>query len=251
MGNFVIGFKTIVSNIWVIIYIDFMQISLATQIKDRNALLEQSLPTWLVHPFHEIVIVDQPGKERAFNVISKYLSDPRIKLIESTEALPYRVCIGRNTSLRNTESPFILHIDSDVKILDGFSINFGVQEKYYYHHVPVPNWGPLGGCILMARKDFNSINGYNERMLGWGYDDDDICLRLDELGIKSQHLPPYFYHIDHGDDLRIQSYTEKSTAVMWNSNKKISIENKWTPQDKQRPLQCTIYQKNSVISRIV
>jgi glycosyltransferase involved in cell wall biosynthesis len=222
-----------------------MQISLATQIKDRNCLLEQSLPTWLIHPFHEIVIVDQPGKERAFDVVSNYLSDPRIKLIECIDTIPYRVCIGRNTAIRNTESTFVLHVDSDVKILDGFSID-SFKENFYYHHVPISNWGPLGGCILMARKDFNTLNGYNERMLGWGYDDDDICIRLNELGIKSQHLPPYFFHIDHGDDLRTQSYAEKSTAVMWNSNKNISIENKWTLQDKQQLLRCNVYQKNSL-----
>jgi glycosyltransferase involved in cell wall biosynthesis len=58
------------------------------------------------------------------------------------------------------------------------------------------------GQMLVKRADFLHIGGYNSALEGWGYEDDDVVLRLQfVLGLRSMMIGEVV-HLSHGNDLR-------------------------------------------------
>ncbi|SBW05906.1 glycosyltransferase family 2 protein [uncultured Dysgonomonas sp.] len=58
----------------------------------------------------------------------------------------------------------------------------------------------IKGCnMAFWKKDLLAVNGYNEDMTGWGYEDNEISARLINSGIRKQYLKFYgiVYHIYH------------------------------------------------------
>jgi len=58
----------------------------------------------------------------------------------------------------------------------------------------VPEFSPHNrtyGCLLgVARKDFERVNGYDVRFVGWGEEDVDIAVRLRRIGLRCGHAGP-------------------------------------------------------------
>ena len=56
------------------------------------------------------------------------------------------------------------------------------------------------GCnTSFWRKDFISVNGYNNEFKGWGREDSDLMIRLHNLGVKGKRVKfsAIVYHLDH------------------------------------------------------
>ncbi|MCM4154561.1 glycosyltransferase family 2 protein [Gramella sp. AN32] len=80
------------------------------------------------------------------------------------------------------------------------------------------------GCNLSFwRKDFISINGYNEEMTGWGKEDSEMIIRLLNSGVKGKRLRygGILYHIWHKASSRSQeNINEKIEAKTAQENLK-------------------------------
>lgn len=64
------------------------------------------------------------------------------------------------------------------------------------------------GLLMVARSDFESINGYNGHMDGWGWEDQDMICRL---SLKAKLTRINFgkaLHISHDDVARMQPYMQ-------------------------------------------
>lgn len=57
----------------------------------------------------------------------------------------------------------------------------------------------IGNNIGIAREDYERINGYDERFVGWGCEDDDLRLRLRQAGVQIQSVMnhTFTYHLWH------------------------------------------------------
>ena len=76
------------------------------------------------------------------------------------------------------------------------------KNKFYYymHKLKLTNKPPLrGGCCAIYKKDFVAINGYDEKYIGWGSEDDDVGHRLYSLGIAgiNPFIKEYTVHLYH------------------------------------------------------
>lgn len=61
------------------------------------------------------------------------------------------------------------------------------------------------GQMLVKRADFLRIGGYNSALEGWGFEDDDVVLRLQfALGLRSLMVGEAI-HLSHGNELRSSS----------------------------------------------
>ena len=56
-----------------------------------------------------------------------------------------------------------------------------------------------GGFFSVWRRDFELINGFDQRFVGWGCEDDDLRLRLRRSGVHIQSIQPHTksYHLWH------------------------------------------------------
>lgn len=64
------------------------------------------------------------------------------------------------------------------------------------------NTKAVGGCLIMTKKSFNQINGFNPFFIGWGYEDNEIISRAHRLGLnvtKSNIVDHFLYHLPHCD----------------------------------------------------
>lgn len=66
------------------------------------------------------------------------------------------------------------------------------------------------GRICVKKEDFLAINGYDERMLHYGFDDIDFANRLEAIGLcKIQIDSPHFLSaIEHSNSERMNNYTQ-------------------------------------------
>jgi hypothetical protein len=62
------------------------------------------------------------------------------------------------------------------------------------------------GLLMVRRSDFLSINGYNSRLRGWGWEDQDMISRL-TLGAGLERITSgQAIHISHDDEARMKHY---------------------------------------------
>ena len=101
-------------------------------------------------------------------------------------------------------TPWLLFIDADILVniglcewidknlkLDGFYITQSFGKK------------DISGTFFCPRRFFEEVGGYDEAILGWGGEDDDIYLRLIQAGHALRHYPDAFFSaIPHGDEDR-------------------------------------------------
>ncbi|XOD68541.1 MAG: glycosyltransferase family 2 protein [Flavobacteriales bacterium AspAUS03] len=67
----------------------------------------------------------------------------------------------------------------------------------------------ISGCNMSFWKmDFFKVNGYNEEITGWGFEDSELAFRFLHKGLKSQRLKfqAILYHIDHGANFKKETH---------------------------------------------
>ena len=107
--------------------------------------------------------------------------------------------------------------DCDYSILDAmfpqelneYDGNVGSELEVYHQHVNktyndvlVGHVASKGGCVMGRRDNLIRCNGYNPRFKGWGYEDDEMPLRVNNLGYGVGRLPGVrkpCWHLHHFD----------------------------------------------------
>lgn len=86
------------------------------------------------------------------------------------------------------------------------------------------NWRSVRTCNLAVwRRDLEAANGFDERYVGWGYEDSDLAIRLLNHGVRIRRAPPattvlHLWHAEHdrrfeGENLARLRATEHSGCV--------------------------------------
>lgn len=73
------------------------------------------------------------------------------------------------------------------------------------------------GLLLMPRKAYEEVGGYDERFVGWGYEDNSFQLALDSLWSPFQRLAcGYCLHLWHPPGLGFSSPNIAQSRMLWN-----------------------------------
>jgi len=221
-------------------------ISLFTAVKNRKNLLQQVLPTWVAcKEIDEIIIVDWSSDKSILPLIRKY-QNGKVFTVVVKEQERWILSHAFNLAARLTTRDKILKIDADVKILPGFFEKHILTPGRFYSGY----WGMgrdenerhLNGNAFLYRNDFFRINGYNEYIKSYGWDDDDLFLRLGALRLKRIyfHLDT-LVHLEHEDRTTFQESPGYLNAV--NDQEKANIQiiinryltqnfKKWLPENQ-------------------
>lgn len=92
-----------------------------------------------------------------------------------------------------------------VRLPDGA---FRVHQKF--------NWKGIRSCNMAVwRKDFESVDGFDESFVGWGHEDADFVLRLHNLGVarKNGFCATEVFHLWHREASRTQESTNAQTVT--------------------------------------
>jgi hypothetical protein len=179
------------------------QFSVFTGCKDRNDNLVQALPSWLAHDeVGEVVIVDWSSKTEVADSIAN-VRDERVKIIRVSGEAHWAYSLPFNLAAKHTSKEYLLRLDSDVVLKEGF---FQAHELNYAGYMTGNDQDDtsLTGMLCVHRDHFFAVNGYNEFMRSYGWEDYDIFGRL-ELERNLRHS--FFssgtaYHIPHSNEER-------------------------------------------------
>ena len=67
----------------------------------------------------------------------------------------------------------------------------------------------VGNNICIHRHDFEQVNGFDERFVGWGQEDDDITLRLRAAGVRLETI------LDRTCSLHVWHPTDPTATARW------------------------------------
>ena len=77
-------------------------------------------------------------------------------------------------------------------------------------------WSGIRGCNLgVWKRDFVSVNGFDESFEGWGHEDADFVLRLSHLGIRRKNgfMATEVFHLWHPESKRDQESVNKNRVL--------------------------------------
>jgi hypothetical protein len=190
-------------------------LAITTGCRDRQVNLKRVLPSWLALPEPDlIIIVDWTSKAIVSDSLSEF-QDSRLTIIRALDQKHWHNSKCHNLELQlagrwgcNT----VLRIDNDVSLKPGFFSAHPIEDKTFYsidcHAVPsdCDDKRNLCGTVLVNTSDFQSVNGYNERLCQYGFEDEDLYSRLQKSGVAwKQFYLDLLDHIPHDDRLRFEN----------------------------------------------
>jgi hypothetical protein len=199
----------------------------------------------------------------------------RVSLIEVPGKAAYDNSRARNLALRAAQAlhPGVLHVlslDCDVVIRDSAYFRSGPlcdERTFHRGDVLVPGPGvsklmhyasrlkplrTLSNCGLIgsfrAPLDLlKRVNGFDERMSGYGFFDSDLYARLASLdGVRELKIGRgVLHHQPHA--ARTQNYREKDQGASMRRNARIVRENRWDTTYRQEPQRCLVNGEEAVL----
>mmetsp|Transcript_22835 Transcript_22835/g.91409 ORF Transcript_22835/g.91409 Transcript_22835/m.91409 type:complete len:888 (-) Transcript_22835:46-2709(-) len=189
------------------------KVSLVAACKDRTSMLHESLPTWqkALGDTDEIIIVDWSTSADMLRIhdFLKDVEDPRISSLKVERQSKWILSEAYNFAFQFATGELLLKVDCDTKLHPDFLKHHAVGERSNsFFRV---NWSTtkdmneqhLSGVFLMRKLHFDEVRGYDERIQSYGWDDSDLYMRIERLGVSAQDIDTKFLeHIHHEDVVR-------------------------------------------------
>ena len=184
----------------------------------------------------EVILVDDGSTDEFVKMKLKQLENvDKIKVVYKENGGPSS---ARNEAFRHSKGEYILPLDSDDMILDGYirsCVNILTKNKDISpvycdtHHVGQsqgvekrPEWskerllqGPfIVNCSMFHRESFEKVNGYDEEMFGW--EDYDMWIRMMKEGYVGKRIPkPLFVYFHHEKDGTVSTEANKNHMELY------------------------------------
>ena len=197
-------------------------LSLICGVRNRVKNLRKSLRTWLKCPeIDEIIIVDWGS-----SLPIKFSNIPKVTVVrvESdrwilTHALNVAARFAKGDQICKCDADYMLHPEffrqhylKPNTFIAGSSIGAKINNEHY-----------LTGFVYLWKNDFFKINGYNERIVTYGYDDTDLVHRLKSAGLQERRTNnDYIFHLPH-------KMVRHKPIIQ---NKLLTEKHPWTTKDK-------------------
>jgi predicted glycosyltransferase involved in capsule biosynthesis len=192
-------------------------ITMFTHVMNRSNNVYSNIRSWLSNNFDEIIILDWNSKDNMSSELNK-LNDKRIKYYRVENEDSFIRTHAQNLAFRLAGYDKVLKLDSDIKLNSDFNSKNVLNEGTFivgdWRCARNDNEKHLHGNILVNLKDFYKINGYNEFIKNYGWEDSDFTIRLLLSGLShSIFNNDTLYHVPH-DEI----YRKINMNTVYNSN---------------------------------
>ena len=176
---------------------DGVSIFCAAMNREKNLL--ESLESWLANKLlDEVVIVDWSSD----NPLT--IEHEKVKIIRVEEEPRWVLSLAFNLAAQFTTRSNICKADCDYILSDTFLNKYKPNENSFFagNYKLARNWNErfLNGLAYFKRDVFFSVNGYNESIIQYGYDDTDLYKRLEFNCISRLDIEPDdAEHIEHSN----------------------------------------------------
>ncbi|MES2877930.1 MAG: glycosyltransferase [Pseudomonadota bacterium] len=188
---------------------DVARLTAITTCKGRLHHLKQTLPLLVKQANTDVVVVDYGCPQGTAAWVKQHY--PSVKVIEVLDDAGFNCCRARNIGAKAALTPWLLFIDADVMVNEGFEnwMNPGLNPKEFY--LTSAYGSELTGSMFCSRSAFEKMGGYDEALRGWGGEDEDLYHRMAAGGQQRQTYPDgLLTAIHHGDDERFVFFKESN-----------------------------------------
>eukprot|EP00243_Klebsormidium_subtile_P001305 TRINITY_DN12265_c0_g1_i1.p1 TRINITY_DN12265_c0_g1~~TRINITY_DN12265_c0_g1_i1.p1 ORF type:complete len:1104 (+),score=109.56 TRINITY_DN12265_c0_g1_i1:93-3404(+) len=187
----------------------FHGVTIFNAVRSRNEMLARNLPSWLnVTGVDEILILDWDSSPPV-EEITKPLNSNKIKVVRVTNtSTTFWLTVAYNLAAIHARGELIMKVDSDLELPTDLITRHAYLPagRFYagnWRTAPTEEESHLNGFIFVHRADFHRVNGYDERIFHYGYDDEDLYARLEAAGVaRIDANLTGVKHVPHGDNSR-------------------------------------------------
>lgn len=164
----------------------------------------------------EFVLLDYGSRDDLYTwaqqELQPYIDQGRLTYFSTKDPQFFHMSHSKNMVLRLATGDILCSIDADNYTGSGFAtyINEAFNREQNIFMAPPrigrgKKWWDVQGRVCVKRDDFYTLRGYDERVMDYGYEDQDFKRRLQFMGrrkfiIKGQ---AFLNAITHDDSLRI------------------------------------------------
>ena len=140
---------------------------------------------------------------------------------------------AKNIAHRQATGDVLCNLDADNFVANGFAelIQSVMKNKKYImtgQRYDIFNLGGSSGKVTVIKEHFYSVNGYDEDIAWWGYEDTDFQYRVaTKNNLLYAETPVKFCRvICHSDQERVTNFVVKDIPKSIDANRQIFEENK-------------------------
>ena len=237
---------------------DEVKISVIIPVRNRKDNLSGAVNSLLKQDFNkkefEIIVVDYGGEDDTKKMLES-LRDKRIRYSYVDEKGIWNLPRARNIGIRKSNGEFIICVDGDMilekDVLTKIYQDFKKRKEtvlYQIHrrdimpdgeikmHPILPGVGSFPGCFqASARENWFKVQGFDERMTGYGYEDGDLVIRMKRIGVSQYWMPTdvKIYHQYHKESMGEETYVNMLKSL-FNFSYKANGQN-WGSSEKNIP----------------
>jgi hypothetical protein len=198
----------------------FRRISLCVTVMDRLHHVAETLPRNLAdnagYPDVEVVLLDYNSsdglKDWAKDHLRHWIDADRLVYYRTTEPTAFNPSHSRNLAFRLATGEIVCTIDADN--FTGQDFAYYVNERFDRHENIFlrPDFGgahvrlrDIFGRICVRKEDVLRIGGYDEQFVEYGYENLDLCHRLEKAGLTPCLIEDdrFLRYIDHNNYERV------------------------------------------------
>lgn len=188
------------------------QLCFITTCRGRRQHLEKSLPLLVAQPGTSCVVVDFDCPDGTGDWLESNF--PQVTVVRSGPQPRFQIARARNLGAASSSSPWLCFVDADALLAVDFSERvLPLLERGNYYRA-MPEARDTSGTCIVHRDDFNTVEGYDAVLQGWGMEDKDFYFRLRLAGVEMKSFPgDLITMIPHGAAMRTAHYDGKSTYM--------------------------------------
>lgn len=212
-------------------------ISIVVACMNRGDILTEGIENWLrLDWVDEIVVVDWSS-----DIPVKY-SHYKVKVYRVVGEPYWILSQAYNLSVLLAKGDVIVKCDADYRLDSRINKYIKPEVKCFYRGdwrlAKKENERHINGFFIMNKCDFDSVGGYNEGIVTFGFDDGDCYRRLKAIGCNEVSLScsDGIYHKPHSNEMRTANSMNPSLSMAEsNELNRQYVENteKWSPSSKR------------------
>jgi N-terminal domain of galactosyltransferase/Glycosyl transferase family 2 len=191
--------------------IDGRRVSITTGCMNRTEFLRRALATWVqLREVDEILVVDWGSWPPLAKTLA--FSDRRLRIVRVANRRYWENARCHNLEWRLATGDYILRLDSDCLVSKSFFARHPLVPGAFWagdwSKVPahIDDKRNLTGTLFVERQHLRRVNGYNERLVLYGKEDDDLYVRLEKSGLRRRTIDfSTMDHIPHSDEERYRN----------------------------------------------
>lgn len=204
-------------------------ICLYIYVMNRTQNIKDNIGSWLKQSIDQLIIIDWSSTEEFYEFI-KELRDQRILYVRVPNEPNFYRTYAQNLAGDLCKYNKICKLDSDIRLSNHFFENHQLTDGMFY----VGEWlcarneneKHTHGNTYLFLQDYLRVNGYNEYVKSYGWDDSDFTVRLMLCGLQKVLFDlNMVYHVPHDDKSRMSNLNTKKPPLVLGYANRICCQN--------------------------